>query len=373
MAELLIRGTGRPPQCRDEVLAAQAAWVAHRRRKVAAQAMLADQIHGQLDLIFPGLTGCFSHGLDAASLRVLIRDLPDPDRVRRLGRGRGVALRAPPWCADDPAQGRAGRGGSSGGAAVARHRTPYAAGRAGADWALFEALDHQIHDATAALTDLLPKTPAGILLGVPGVGVLSASAYGAAIGDPHRYRDAAAAYHASGLVPISYESAGRSRTRTGISREGSVEWQRAIVDLGRGVGLHHPDFITYRRQLTARGKPPLVALIAVGHRAHRLAFAMLRSQRPFGADRWERAVTGRRHRHSVAVGVVFKRYGLGWAVILKASMPTFVTKNNWWWRLVVASGRRFDGHAAGFVFGSGGGVFGRYATAEPLSLAGSIR
>jgi transposase len=36
MAELLIRGTGRPPQCRDEALAAQGAWVAHRRRKVAA-------------------------------------------------------------------------------------------------------------------------------------------------------------------------------------------------------------------------------------------------------------------------------------------------------------------------------------------------
>ena len=51
--------------------------------------------------------------------------------------------------------------------------------------------------------------------------------------------------------------------------------------MGRGVGLHDPDFITYRRQLVARGKPPLVALIAVGHRAHRLAFAMLRSQRPF--------------------------------------------------------------------------------------------
>jgi hypothetical protein len=65
--------------------------------------------------------------------------------------------------------------------------------------------------------------------------------------------------------------------------------------LGRGVGLHHPDFIAYRRQLLSRGKPPLVAMIAVGHRVHRLAFAMLRSQRPFDADRWARAVAGHRH------------------------------------------------------------------------------
>ena len=134
-----------------------------------------------------------------------------------------------------------------------------------------------------------------MLLDIPGVGVLIATSYGAAIGDPSRYRDGAAAYRASGLVPVTYESAGRARPRTGISREGSVEFRRAIVELGRGIGLHHPDFIGYRHQLLARGKPPLVALIAVGHRAHRLAFAMLRSQRPYDADRWARAVTGHRH------------------------------------------------------------------------------
>ncbi|MBV8348856.1 MAG: hypothetical protein JOZ49_15405, partial [Mycolicibacterium sp.] len=31
-------------------------------------------------------------------------------------------------------------------------------------------------------------------------------------------------------------------------------------------------------------------------RAHRLAFAMLRSQRPFDADRWARTVASHRHR-----------------------------------------------------------------------------
>lgn len=295
MAELLIRGSGRPPQCRDEALAAQAAWVAHRRRKVAAQVVLSNQIHGQLDLIFPGLTGCFANGLDAASLRVLIRDLPDPDRVRRLGvegvlrfvRRRGVRM----WRskAEQVVQ-----------AAQQALRLPPTERIAPltvlvADWALFESLNQQIQHATNQLAALLPDTPAGVLLGIPGVGVLTASSYGAAIGDPSRYRDAAAAYRASSLVPVTYESAGRARPRTGISREGSVELRRAIVDLGRGVGLHHPDFITYRRQLLSRGKPPLVAMIAVGHRAHRLTFAMLRSQRPFDTERWTRAVAGHRH------------------------------------------------------------------------------
>jgi transposase len=227
MAELLIRGSGRPPQRRDEALAAQAAWVAHRRRKVAAQVVLANQIHSQLDLIFPGLTGCFAHGLDAASLRVLIRDLPDPDRVRRLGvegvlrfvRRRGVHMSRPK--AEQVM--RAGPRRSS----ITQHRTTCATGRTRCRLGLVRSLrpaDPRRHHRTggAAAPD-----PAGVLLGIPGVGVLTASSYGAAIGDPKRYRNAGAAYRATGLVPISYQSAGRARTRTGINREGSVELRRA--------------------------------------------------------------------------------------------------------------------------------------------------
>lgn len=101
-------------------------------------------------------------------------------------------------------------------------------------------LDKQIHDATTQLAALLPDTPAGVLLSIPGVGVLTASSYRAAIGDPNRYRDAAAAYRASGLVPVSYESAGRARSHTGISREGSVELRRAIVELGRASACTTP-------------------------------------------------------------------------------------------------------------------------------------
>lgn len=43
MAELMIRGAGRLPQIRDDAMAAQSAWVAHRRRKVAAHVALSNQ------------------------------------------------------------------------------------------------------------------------------------------------------------------------------------------------------------------------------------------------------------------------------------------------------------------------------------------
>jgi transposase len=159
-----------------------------------------------------------------------------------------------------------------------------------ADVALLDALDDEIGRAEAALSDVLASTPAGVLTSLPGIGTVRASAYGAAVGDPDRFPNAAAAYRASGLVPTEYSSAGRSRGGQHISREGSVELRSAIIDLGRGLASHDPDFAAYRRRLRSEGKRPLVAAVAVGHRAHRLAFAMLRTQEPYDPTRWAAAV-----------------------------------------------------------------------------------
>ncbi|MDQ4091261.1 MAG: IS110 family transposase [Actinomycetota bacterium] len=56
MAELMVRGGGRRPAVRNDALATQAAWVAHRRRKVSARVALANQVIGQLDLVSPAST-----------------------------------------------------------------------------------------------------------------------------------------------------------------------------------------------------------------------------------------------------------------------------------------------------------------------------
>jgi len=290
MAELMIRGAGRLPQVRDEAMASQVAWVAHRRRKVAARVALSNQIQGHLDLVFPGLGACFDGILTTKAGRVLVRDLADPDRMRRLGLDglvgfvarRGVQLRRPK--AEQLLEA----------ARVAlrlppAERTPIAALLA-ADVALLDALDRETAGAEAALAEVLASTPAGVLTSLPGIGIVRASAYGAAVGDPDRFPNAGAAYRASGLVPAEYSSAGRSRSGQHISREGSVELRTAIIELGRGLAGHDPDFAAYRRRLRSSGKRPMVAAVAVGHRAHRLAFAMLRSQEPYDPTRWAAAV-----------------------------------------------------------------------------------
>lgn len=294
MAELMIRGGGRSPAVRTEALATQAAWVAHRRRKVAAHSALANQVIGQLDLVFPGLDGCFSDLLRAKAGRVIAAEICDPDRVRRQGVAglrrfvarRGVILSTPKATQVVDAARVALRLPAAERAALGRVLA--------ADLSLLAVFEAEITAAETALGEVLSDTPAGILTTLPGVGVVRASNYGAGIGDPSRFANAAGAYRAAGLVPTSYESAGRARPGQHISREGSVELRQAIIELGRGLSQHEPDFIGYRRRLLEARKPASVAAVAVGHRAHRLAFAMLRSQQPYDPERWSESVAAGR-------------------------------------------------------------------------------
>jgi transposase len=245
MAELLVRGAGRSPQSPDRAVAAQVAWAGHRRRKVKAHAALGNQVLGQLDLVFPGLGAWFDGILGAKAGRVILREVVEPERIRRLGveglrryvGRRGVRLSRP----------RAAQILSAAREVLRLPEQQLAALRPvlAADVALLDGLDAEILRAEEELALVLPATPAAVLVTLPGVAVVRASNYGAEIGDPWRFRNADAAYRFSGLVPTSYESAGKARPGQRISREGSVELREAILELGRGLAQHDPDFGAY--------------------------------------------------------------------------------------------------------------------------------
>jgi transposase len=295
MAELLTRGAGRPPEQRDQALSTQAAWTAHRRRKVKARSALINQLLAQIDLIFPGLQGCFTTGvLSTKSGRVIVRDLVEPIRIKRLGdeglrrfvARRGVQLNRPKAASITAAARNA----------LSLPEEELTARNAvfRADIVLLDYLDTMIEEADQQLCEVLSATPAVVLTSLPGISVVRASNYGAEIGDPWRFRNAEAAYRFSGLVPASYESARKARPGQHISREGSVELREAIIELGKGLSQFVPDFADYKRRLVSDGKKRSIAAVAVGHRAHRLAFSMLRSQRPYDEAHWARSVaTGR--------------------------------------------------------------------------------
>jgi transposase len=286
MAELLIRGKGRPAGAVDEDMAAQAALVAHHSRRVKARTALKNQIHQSLDLVAPGLSACFRDMLDTKLGRLLATEAMTPARLRRLGperlrafcQRRGVRVTRPKVAQVIQSAHRA-LGLPDAVAEV--HRRILAA-----DAALLGRLDEEIATIEEQLAEVLPRTPAAILTTIPCVAVVRASRYGAGIGDPTRFRTSAQVYRMSGLVPKLYESAGRRRAGTHISREGKVELREAIIELGRALRQGHPDFARYARALVARGKEPGVVACALGHRANRVAFAMIRDQVPFDPKRW---------------------------------------------------------------------------------------
>jgi transposase len=287
--DLVIKGSGRAPQQRSDALVEQLVWAGVRRRRILARTALSNQLLGTLDLIFPGLDGCFDDLLGSKAGPVLLHDLADPARLHRLGveglraftARRGVRLQRRK--AEQLHQ-----------AAADALRLPVAervcrATVLAADLVVLDMLNNQIDQAEQHLAAVLPNTPAGVLTSLPGVGVVRASNYGAALGDPDRFANADRAYRASGLVPASYESAGRARRGQGISREGNAELRTAIIELGRGLAQRDPDFARYRASVSARMKP-LMAAIAVGHRAHRLAFALMRSGQPYDPARLAESV-----------------------------------------------------------------------------------
>ena len=286
MVELLTRGQGWPFHRHIDTIVSQQLWVARRRRVLEASRRQRNQVHALADLASPGLIDCFRSGLDAPTLRMMLSTIVDPTRLASMHEDDLVAHAAVHGRRMLRPKAREVIAAAVDALCIAPAQRATAEQILTREVAALERFYDELAVCDHALGVLIHDSPAAVLCSIPGVGVLTASYYGAALGDPSRFANADAAYRYSGLSPSSYESAGRS-SRSSISREGNVALRHAIITLGQGVSMHHPDFVAYRKRLRAAGKPHLVALIAAGRRAHRLAFAMLRSQQPFDGRRWD--------------------------------------------------------------------------------------
>jgi transposase len=285
MTELLLAGRGLPVRDRNSVLTELTAWSAHRTGRVQLRTATKNQLLGQLDRSFPGLTVALPDVLGTKVGRLVAAEFADPARLAALGSSRfirfgatrGLQIRRP--TADKLI-------------AAARNALPMpdaAVARAvlAADVALLADLDAQIEAATVELARLVPHSPFRPLLTVTGWGTVRAGNYGGALGDPARFSTARQVYRSAGLNPIQYESAGKRRD-TVISREGSIELRRALIDLGMGLWLTDPAAGQHATALRARGKKGPVIACAMAHRANRIAFALVRDQADYDPTRWMR-------------------------------------------------------------------------------------
>lgn len=283
ITELVLAGRGRVIGERDLVIGEMAAWAQHRMRRVTTRTATKNQLLSQLDRAFPGLTLALPDVLGTKIGRLIVAEFTDPTRLTALGVNRlirfaavrDVQLRRPiaerlVAAAKDALPTRD--------AVVARRVLA-------TDVCLLADLDSRINDAETELARLLPLSPFGTLTSVPGWGVVRASNYAAALGDPARWPGHKQIYRASGLSPMQYESAGRRRDGS-ISREGSVALRRALIDLGIGLWLTEPAAKAYAQGLKDRGKRGGVIACALAHRATRIAHALVRDHATYDPARW---------------------------------------------------------------------------------------
>jgi transposase len=283
ITELLLAGRGLPVMARDRVFGELTAWSAHRTRRVAVRTATKNQLLGQLDRAFPGVTLVLPDVLGTMVGRLVADEFNDPARLARMGPARFVRFAA--------ARGlRVQRPVAERLVAAARDALPTADAAVArrvlsTDFTLLYELEREIAAAEQELLCLLSESPFGTLTSVPGWAVVRAANYAGALGDPYRWPGPAQIYRAAGLSPMQYESAGRRRDGA-ISREGSVALRHALIDMGVGLWLNDPSAKRYAAGLKARGKHGGIIACALAHRANRIAYALVRDQARYDPTRW---------------------------------------------------------------------------------------
>jgi transposase len=115
------------------------------------------------------------------------------------------------------------------------------------------------------------------LAAIPGVGVLTATAIVATIGDAKQYRNGRQFAAALGLVPRQHSSGGKERL-LGISKRGDGYLRRLLIHGARTVWRFHrkaPDFEQTWLGRLAKRRPTNVALVALANKRARTIWAML--------------------------------------------------------------------------------------------------
>ncbi len=94
ITELVLTGRGSPVTNRSEVIGRLQAWAAHRIRRVATRTATKNQLLGQLDRSFPGLTLALPDVLGTKVGRLVATEFADPTRLTTVGSARFVRFAA---------------------------------------------------------------------------------------------------------------------------------------------------------------------------------------------------------------------------------------------------------------------------------------
>jgi len=185
ITDLALAGRGQVITDREIRIGELAAWANHRSRRVATRTATKNQLLGQLDRAFPGLTLALPDVLGTKIGRLVVAEFTDPARLSALGVNRLIRFAA---ARDIQLRRLVAERLVAAARDVLPTRDAVVARRVLAtDLGLLTDLDAQIEDAETELAALLPLSPFATLTSVPGWGVVRASNYAAALGDPLRW------------------------------------------------------------------------------------------------------------------------------------------------------------------------------------------
>jgi transposase len=158
------------------------------------------------------------------------------------------------------------------------------------------ALETKMRDVDRQLTALARELPdATLLQTVPGVGLLTATALIALVGDIRRFDSGRHFASFLGLTPKEDSSASRRRLGA-ISKQGDVYLRMLLIHGARSFLWHakraaHPHALQVWARATEQRRGHNVAAVAVANKLARIVWAVWRRQQPFainsGSGSWE--------------------------------------------------------------------------------------
>ena len=132
------------------------------------------------------------------------------------------------------------------------------------------------------IEDLLDTHEVGKLLTtIEGIGPQSAARIIAAVGDPARFRNAAAFAAYVGVVPGLKQSGKRTAARAAITPLGNARLRRALWMPVLGAVRRNPWLRTFYERLRAAGKPPKLALVAAMRKLLHAVYSVAKHREPF--------------------------------------------------------------------------------------------
>lgn len=120
-----------------------------------------------------------------------------------------------------------------------------------------------------------------MLTTIEGIGPQSAARLIAAVGDPARFKSAAAFAAYVGVVPALKQSGRRTAARAAIVPFGNARLRTALWMPVLGAVRRNPWLRAFYERLRAAGKPPKLALVAAMRKLLHAVYSVAKSRRPF--------------------------------------------------------------------------------------------